>query len=456
MRKAIDVGITVCMLVIALGLWFLAGKYVIPLKSGPVPLGAEEGFAEAEGKYLSYEAVYPVESCVEEYYSGDDTRVKKKGYVLYDATRSAFLYVIVEDGYTGGFERLMKELRYPAESRKESALEPVPAEGTLVRMDDSMIKRAKKAVESRIEELEGRKTDAPVESWSSLVRTQKDWYMIEYETIGGVSKGSIWLCVLAAGCSLFLFVCRLIGSLAGEGKQEESMEDGPAGMNRFLTRQSGWVKEWCQYSYNREKAIAYLWLAGFAVVLVGIGFLTGGTAQKVLVFHLPIGLLFGEVILGLSWLSLRGKRNWKKVLRKIGNSIRKKFPSAEGQEAYFADYFEAGEEWAMEERCKSSVKRVLLGEKYWTLLSHYGDANIIEVEKIDHIETREEIISVRVNKVRTYTYHYVAEFVIKDETKKGLHSYSFESQNTLNSFVQLVKRRTDGRIAVEDMGTRKI
>lgn len=457
MWKAIDIGVTVCMLGLALVLWFLAGKYVIPLKAGPVPLGAEESFAEAEGKYLSYEAVYPVESCVEEYYSGDDKRAMKKGYVLYDESRSAFLYVIVKDGYTGEFEGLMRELRYPAKSRRESAMAPVSVEGTLMPMDESMIKRAKKAVESRIGELEGRETDAPVEAWSLLVSTQKDWYMIESETIDGVSKGTIWLCVLAAGCSLFIFACMLIGSLTGEGKQEESMEDGPAGMNQFLTRQSGWVKEWCQNSYNSDKKSAYLWLAGSVAVLVGLGFLAGGTPRGVLTFHLPVGLLFGEAMLGLCWLSMRGKKNWKKVLRKIGDSIREKFPSSEDQEAYFADYFQAGAEWTMEEKCKSSVKRILLGERYWTLLSHYGDANIMDAEKIDHIETCEEILSVRINKVRTYTYSYLAEFVLKDDTKKKeLHRYSFESKNTLNSFVQLVKRRTDGRMAVEDLGTRKI
>lgn len=457
MWKAIDTGITVCMLGLALGLWFLAGKYVIPMKAGPVPLDAEESFAEAEGKYLSYEAVYPVESCVERYYPGDDKRAMKEGYVLYDESRSAFLYVIVEHWYTGGFEELMKELRNPAESRKESAMTPVSVEGTLMPMDESMIKRAKKAVESRIGELEGTTTDAPVEAWSFLVSTQKDWYMIENETLGGVSQESVLRCFLAAVYSLFIFVCRLIGSLTGERKQEESMENDPTGMNKFLTRQSGWVKEWCQYTYYKMKVLVYLYLAGAVAVFVGMGLLAGGTPMEVLTFQLPLVLLFFAPMLGLSWLFLRGRKNWKKILRKIGDSIRKKFPSSEDQEAYIADYFQTGEEWAMEEKYKGFLKHILLGEKYWTLLSRHGDANIMEVEKIDHIETYEEITSVRTYKVRTYTYKYVAEFVLKEDAeKKGLPGYSFESKNALNSFVQLVKRRTDGRIAVEDLGIRKI
>lgn len=456
MRKALDIGITVCMLVLAVGLWILGGKNYFVIKAGTKPLSAEESFADAEGRYLSYEAAYPAGRYVEEYYKDDKEYFTKAGYALYDESRQAFLYVVVEAEDADDLERLMRNLGYPAESRK-GLVEPVPVEGILTPMDETMIKHAKEAVKDRIKDLEDRTTDAPVETWNNIIKNQKDWYMIEHKMLGGVSKGSIRLCALAALCSLFIFVCRLIGSLTGEGKQEEAMEDGSAGMNQFLTRQSVWIKEWCQYGYNRAKTMSYRWLVGCVVFFVGIGVLARVGLQTVLVLHLPLGVLFGEAMLGIFWLSMRSRKKWKKVLRGIKKSIQEQFPTSEEQEAYFADYFEAESGCVMEERCKDSLKQIILGEKYWTLLSHYGYAKIVEVEKIDHIETVEEISSIRINKVRTYSYSYLAEFVYKeDEKNKGLHSYHFESANTLNSFVQLVRSCTDCTIAVENMGTRRI
>lgn len=449
MRKALDIGITVCMLALAVGLWILGGKNYFVIKAGAEPLSAEESFADAEGRYLSYVAAYPVDYYVE--------NSSKKGYALYDESRQAFLYVIVEAEDADELDRLMRNLRFPVESRKGLTLEPVPVEGVLTPMDETMIKHAKEAVKDRIKDLENRTTDAPVETWNDIIKNQKDWYMIEHKMLGGVSKGSIRLCALASLCSLFIFVCRLIGSLTGEGKHEEAMEDGSAGMNQFLTRQSSWVKEWCQYSYNREKTMSYRWFVGCVAFFIVIGVLARVGLQTVLVLHLPLGVLFGEAMLGIFWLSMHSRKNWKKVLKSIKKSIQEQFPTSEGQEAYFADYFEAESGCGMEERCKDSLTQIILGEKYWTWISNYGYAKIVEVEKIDHIETVEEISSIRINKVRTYSYSYLAEFVYKgDEKNKGVHSYSFESANTLNSFVQLVRRCTDCTIAVENMGTRRV
>ena len=92
MKKQLEFIVTICMLVAAAGLGLFVGPQFGKSLSGPEKLKAEEDFRQAEGKYLSYEAFYPVASYVEEYYKGDASRVKTTRYIVIKNVRHFFVF----------------------------------------------------------------------------------------------------------------------------------------------------------------------------------------------------------------------------------------------------------------------------------------------------------------------------------------------------------------------------
>lgn len=270
--------------------------------------------------------------------------------------------------------------------------------------------------------------------------------------------GDSTLCKITAVFNLLIFAWRVVKGLFGEGRKDESVGDAPAGMHRFLTKQSVWIKECCEQTYEKSKITAYLWGGGPMVALVVIGFLAGYPAQHVFTFHAPIGLLFGEVLMVMMWPLLCAQNNWKKIVKNLHKNVLRLFPTDEAREGYFADYFDADGHQTLVSKGKDTTDVITVGEKYWSSIRQSGVLNIVFSPQVEHIEIFEEVIVVTINRVRTYTTHQVAEFYNRNEDpkKRLITRFSFESRQTLNAFLALVSERTEGKIPVEDLGTKKI
>lgn len=276
--------------------------------------------------------------------------------------------------------------------------------------------------------------------------------------VGDEGIGTSLLCFIAAVLNLLIFIYRAVKTFTEKGEEEETIEDGPAGINQFLTRQKGWIKDWCKNDRAKAKITSYLWAAGTAAALVALGFLVGAPFMKVMTLHLPLGLLFGEIIVGLTWPLTNIRNNWKRILKGMKKSIQKALPSGEAQNEFFEDYFAAEKKWELVEKTKESTVRLTVGEKYFAYITTLGSVSIVDSRTLNHIDIFEEIISVQVNNVRTYTHHQVAEFFDTEDKpkKKRLNAYSFSSRGTLDAFVRLVQERNGDRIAINDVGTKKI
>lgn len=271
--------------------------------------------------------------------------------------------------------------------------------------------------------------------------------------------GDSVLCRITAVVSLLIFVGRVVKSLFGEGRKDESVGDAPAGMHRFLTKQSIWIRKCCERTYAKSKMSVYLWGGGPMVVLVIIGFLVEYPAQYVFTLHAPMGLLFGEVLAVLTWPLLRAQGNWKKIIKSLQKNVMQMFPTDEAREGYFADYFDIDDHYTMVSKgSDDTTYTITVGKIYWSSIWQSGVLNVVFAPQVEHIETFEEVIVVRINRVRTYTTHYVAEFFDRNENPKKRQTarFSFVNRETLNAFLTLVSERTKGKIPVEDMGTKRI
>lgn len=270
--------------------------------------------------------------------------------------------------------------------------------------------------------------------------------------------GDSALCKITAVVSLLIFVWRVAKSLFGEGRKDESVGDAPAGMHRFLTRQSIWIKECCEKTYTKAKITTYLWGGGSMAVLVIIGFLVNYPPQYVFTLHAPLGLLFGEVLAVMIWPLLCTQNNWKKIIKRLQKNVMRLFPTNEAQEEYFGDYFDTDARHTLMLRGSDTTDVITVGGKYWSRIRQGGSLDVVPASQVEHIETFKEVIVVTINRVRTYTTHYVAEFFDRNENpkKRLITRFSFASRETLNIFLTLVFERTEGKIPVEELETKRM
>ena len=448
MKKIMDILATVFMLVAAVGFFLLGGGNFLKMMSGAEPLEAGVSFAEAEGKYITYEAAYPVGSYNEEYYSGDSDRVSKLGYVLYDDARQIFLYVTIPQQDSSGLNRLMRNRRFSSESWSTLNMDPVTVEGSLVRMDASIVKHAEEALKDR------RTDNEALEAvWDTLAATQKDWYMIEYGTVGGLETMDIWLCTLAACLSFLIFIFRLIGMFTQGKKQEELSNTFDSRYEQFFAMQRERIREWCEHMRYRSNRSYVISVICTTIGVTAIGFLAGYTVNMVLVRHLPLGVFFGEVVCVFCWLALKKRSDWKNIFKKIRKNLGKEFPTAGQQEEFAQDYLEACKEWEYEGKGKDDMTFGALGNRYWTLISGFGNVKVIEAGRVNRVSTYVNSERVSYGKYRGRYITYVAKFFMKD--KEGLvyeTNYLFPTKAAMDAFAQLLKRRVEGRIEVVEEG----
>ncbi len=466
MKKVLSVVVTLCMLVCAVGFWMVGGSRFLEMLAGPEEIG-EEAFSQAEGRYISYEAAYPVASCVEEYYSGDPDRVRTTGYVVYDETHQAFLYVVVPDRDTRGLGTLMRNLQLAVELREQKDMSPSTVEGTLEAMDEDTVKRVADALgESEVIELyydfQGEDTymetyfgDAYGEVMESMclnldkVLQQTEWYYIEHGVMSGLERSDVWICILAAGLSLLIFVIRLFSLFMG-GKRKDIVLPAPSGskMEQFYARQREWVEEWCEYNLERGRRLAYLSVVGSVVILVAIGIFVKVPAERLIAFYLSLGVLLGEIIGAMFWYGQKGQSKPEKILKKFAKRIGKILPSATEQEMFAEDILAAGKEWEFREKTKEAMLQGVVAGRYWVILQWNGTVTIVDSDKLGKIETETISGTVRSGKVRVSYQSHAVRFYYKSARPKKFcdAAISFDSKDNQRNFIALARKRVGGNV----------
>ncbi len=467
MRKLLDIVVTLGVLACAVVFWMTGGSGFLQMRSGAETAG--ESFAEAEGKYIAYEAAFPVASCVEEYYSGDPDRVRSSGYVIYDQERQSFLYVVVSDRDSARLENLMWNLQLAGELRADKDMSPFTVQGTLEPMGESEVERVLPALEeSKVLGLywdyygeEAYREAYFSDEYGKVIETvckgleqdgvQTEWYCIKDGVINGLETGDILISVLAAALSLLIFVIRVIMLFTGGRKNtagESSVSGGRIG--EFYAAQREWVEEWCEYSLKRGRMFGYLSVAVSVAIFAGIGIYLKMPVERLVAFYLALGLLLGEAVGILFWLGQKGQSKPDKILKKIAKNIDRALPSREAREEFAEDILKAGKEWTFREKRKDSMQQGVVGSRYWVSMGWNGLVTIVDSQRLDRIETATISGQIRSGKVRIRYVSYVVRFFEKSAApKKNCDKViSFQSKDAEGLFMVLVRKRVGDRIEI--------
>lgn len=470
MKKLLDVAITLVLLAAGVFLLLSGGPRFLKLISGAKPLAAGESFAQAEGKYVSYEAAYPVASYEEEYYSGDVTRVKTMGYVVYDESRRAFLYVTVPEHKDSDFSSLLWNLKLGTEMRNGRDMSPASAAGTIQPADSEMLYRIREALEKSevvglyADYLEDAETYGEFyfgDSYGKVLLEMGDvlfnqsspaeYYYLNSGSVDGMTVFEVWITTLAAAVSLLIFVVRLIqmftGGKTGEGRKASEAQGV---MQRLLAAQEAWVENWCEDSLERSRRLAYLSAAGSVAVLSVIGVLAHAPVRTLLSLHLPMGILIGEGMALLFWMTQKSQAKPEKILGRLEKSIRRELPAADEQAAFAEDFLNAGQEWVFRERSKETMLYGKVGERYWAAFTGAGGAVIVDSGRLAKIETETVSGQVRSGKVRISYLSYAVRFFYQSEgKKKGCDKeISFNTEDVAGKFVLLARKRAGDGLEV--------
>lgn len=460
MKKLQNIVVMLCTLVLAAAMWIQAGSQFMKLLAGSEPLEPGDDLSQVQGQYISYEAAYPVASCVEEYYSGDQSRARTYGYVVYDPERQAFFYVVEEEQYDGRLANLMQYLNLVGEMRAQKDMDPAQVEGSLELMDQAAIDRAVAALEDS-DILDSYHSFADQEAYYdayygddygqvmaamceglSQGMGQAEWYRIDSGIINGLAIPEIWICVLAAGLSLLIAVCSLISLFTGGAGGEESLDSANV-VERFFQEQRIWVTEWCQYCRRRSSRSAYLGVAIWVVVLVAIGYFANSSLQKILAFQLPLGVLLGELTGGLIVLLQKAQSKPGKILKRMEKQLRKAFPAPGALEAYAEDFLRAGKEWEFQERKKDSMIYGRLGDHCWSAFYGNGTVTLVDVKSLARVEPETVTGSVRSGRVRVGYESHSAKFYYEGTPawESGDKAFGFETRSGRDAFLTLAAKK---------------
>ncbi|MDE7223022.1 MAG: hypothetical protein K2O34_04480, partial [Acetatifactor sp.] len=425
MKKGLDILITLCMLVCGIFFGLISGPQFVQLLAGSRPLETGEAFNQAEGSYIAYEAAYPVAEYVEKYYSGDPDREETMGYVVYDVERQSFICIVVPYGRAADFRSLMRGLTLVPEMRAGRDMEPILVKGSLEPMDDLAGSRITAVLQSSeiVEMYSGFLQDDDDdgiylgdqygEAMEAMCRAmenglqQENWYYIESGAINGMSMLDMWVSLSAAVFSLLIFVFRLLRTFSdGKVQPAEPASGSGSQVKKLIEAQRGWVTSWCEYNMDRHTRFAYLTVVIFTALLIGIGFMAGMTLQGVLVRHLPMGLIFGELVALLSWSSQRQRSKPEKILEKLERNLGKELRSFDAQEDLAKDLLNTGAEWGFREHGQDAAVSGIVGSRYWAAFSSLGTVTVVYPEQLKKVMTETVSGQVRVGKVRTHYLCY--------------------------------------------------
>lgn len=389
-KKNIMEGIaTLCLVAAVAGFWLLAGNSFRQMMSDPVSLeeylhGASgKTLKDAEGAYVTYDAMYPLSSCAEEYYSGDANRVMTLGYPIYDEESGICLYVVINEQRDSQLGSRLSKFRLPQEQWGD--LKPIRLSGTLEVMDDDMIQRALKALEDYKKSVVNR-----IEGAKELAQNQTEWYMLRENEIDGLKPGQIIGCMLAAGLCLLILVYRVLAFLLRAVRKKSEIIPASQ-LDQFILKQQGaWVEAWCQDYDIYARKISYCTVLILVIVMGGIGLLVGYSPKEVAALHLSWAVFLGSLAGVLAWCFTHKGAKADKLLGKIRKGVEKALSTPGMQEAFAEDMLNVEKEWQYRNVRKSfsvhTMCIVLLGEHYCCRMAANGEVTVIDTQRLKAVK----------------------------------------------------------------------
>lgn len=447
MKKMSYLGMAAFALAAAVFFCVLAGRQFLSLVAGPEPAADGVSLEQMEGQYITYSVTHPVSSFVEEHYSSDENRVSKMAYVIYDEDRQAFFKIIVSGQNKGKFDTLMRAVNR-SEALKESwgdmqadEERPIEVAGSLLPIeDDGQIRQIEKSLAG--EDFYG------TEEISLLALSQADWYVLQDRNVGGIPVSDLWICAVAAGLSLFVFLICLISLARKSGTSAKGGRAGDA-FGQLIEKQRVWLEPWCEKSGKRQHRIAILFMAGAIAALTALGLIVGYPIQKVLTCHLPIGLIVGELYAFLLLLGVGVSFHPDKILRRCRKSLERALPGQADRERAARELLDTPQEWTVLEKGKEDIRYGITGEHYWMVLTGKGQAAVAEADRIGNITSETVSGQIRSGNVRVNYTYYAIQISYKDSKKKKGPDVviNFDAEDTAGHFMVLARKRLGDRAA---------
>lgn len=467
MKKLISIVITLCSATIAVIYGIFSVLQFSQMHTEPESLRPETSYTDAEETYISFEALYPVASWVEESYSGDPDRVRSTGYVIYDADHDSFICTIVLEEEDPGFGSLLRSTQLPAETRAGKDMSPITINGFLQRATSKQSECAAQALkESDVLKLytdftdsdEYRKAyfedDVYGKTLGSMCQKlldgyqQTDWYVVKQES-HNLSTIGIWICFLTACLNILIFLISLIGLF----RRNKSKTNPSAADNRFTERffaeQIVYVTDWCSYNMKRTYRLSVLSVIIPLVICIVIGILAKAT-DIILSLYLPLGLLIGETIALILWSSQTKLSKPDKIINNLQKYLAKELPSSSTQHEFMEEYINTEPKWFFYEKTKEGMLWGKVSEQYWSILSSIGQVIILDASKLDEVETETISGTVKSGAVRIHYESYAVNFYYQNDRpkRKPYKTVIFKVKDNSVSFIELARKRAGNRIAI--------
>jgi len=442
MNRFIQAAVAAFALAAAVFFGVLAGGPFMQVLSGPTALTGS--FEDAEGDYVTYEAVHPVASYGVESYSGDPDRISKWGYVMYDEERQAFLNVVVSDRKHSSFHHLMRDANQITADNSRPEVTPILVNGTLTLMDDVQVDMLFDALLGE----DSKTTD----QMNELAFAQEKWYSIEAQTAGGLSMLDVWITITAAVLNALICLFALAGLAKGEkgrAKKRRKLSDNK--LDELLALQRPWLEQW--NAKMKAKQNRYALASGIlgAAILTGIGFATKYSVKEIMTRHLPLGLVIGEAFGILLWVGQKVRLNTEKNIDSFRKNIQKALPNQGLQEEFAADILREGPQNSFREKGSEEMCCVTVGQRFWLALHSSGAVTIVDGNQVQRVETETVSGQIRSGKVRVSFVNYQARIYLKNsKRKKGCDaSFVFQCEETTGFLVSQIRKHMGDAIEIQ-------
>ncbi|MCI9570051.1 MAG: hypothetical protein HFG14_09200 [Lachnospiraceae bacterium] len=447
MKRQIYLGMAIFALAVAVFFCVLTGRQFLSLLSGPMPAADGVSLEQMEGQYITYSVAHPVASFVEEYYSGDKDRISKMAYVIYDQERQAFFKLVVSEQRKGTLNQLMQavnrsqELKDSWGDRQASEERPVEVAGSLIPVEDPAALR-------QIGEALADEDSYSTDEMNELASLQTGWYVLIDKAVEGIPVPDLWLCAVAAGMSILMFlICLMLLAKKSTASAEGSLAGSAAG--QLLENQRSWITSWCEKGRARQNGMAILFMAGAIAALVALGLFVGYSMQEVMTRHLPIGILVGELSAVTLAATAGTTFNPDKVLKRCRKGLERALPGQAEQDRVARELLDTPEEWSVLESGKEDIRYGIVGEHYWMVLTGKGIVSVVDADRIGKMTSETMSGQIRSGKVRmNYTYYVVQINYMDSGKKKGVDAaIHFDTEQAAGHFMTLARKRLGERAA---------
>lgn len=445
MKKQIYLGMAIFALAVAVFFCVLTGRQFLSLMAGPNAVTDGVPLEQMEGQYITYSVAHPVASFVEEYYSGDEDRVRRMAYIIYDEERQTFFKLIVSEKHKGTFDTLMRAVNRSQELKdswgdmQASEERPVEVAGSLRLVEGS------EPILQIVDALMGEDSYSTAEM-NELALSQIGWYVLEDQTVAGIPFLNLRICAIAIGISLltFLIYLLLLAKKSGAAAMGSYSKDV---VTQLLERQRAWLVPWCERAGTKQSGMAILFLAGAMAALTALGLFVGYSMENVMTCHLPMGSIIGELGAIVLLTGAKFSLNPDKLLKSCLKNLERALPARAEREQAARELLDTSREWAILETSKENIWYGLAGEHYWMILAGSGMAFVAEADRIGRITSDTISGQFRSGKVRVNYTYYIVQIYYKDSTKKKGPDVeiNFDTEAAAGQFLLLARKRLGNR-----------